>query len=145
MEEFIYRTFCPETFVSVNTVVPRRTNTLTGFVILFLTATAEAPPSEEDTITSPVRNLQKKTDLFQLQKVVFCFLFYFRILSEFLSHTTSHHKLATPPCSVDAAGDERVSQSQEAESVRGAAKRNSRVYRRLGEVSHLSASLCCSM
>lgn len=91
----VYRTFCPETFVSVNiavyTVVPCKTNILKGFlkkkfIILFLTATAEAPPSEEDTITSPVRNLQKKTDLFQLQKVfVFLFCLNFSILSEFLS------------------------------------------------------------
>lgn len=118
-EEFIYRTFCPETFVSVNTVVPCKTNSLKGFVILFLTATAEAPPSEEDTITSPVRNLQKKTDLFQLQKVLGVFFIYIiRIfIASLKRHTTSHYKLATPPRSVDAAGDERVSQSQEAESV----------------------------
>lgn len=31
---------------------------------------AEAPAIVEDTVTSPVRDLQKKTDLFQLQKVV---------------------------------------------------------------------------
>ncbi len=38
--------------------------------VLFLTAVAaETPPCVEDVLTSPVKNLQKKTDLFQLQKV----------------------------------------------------------------------------
>lgn len=34
------------------------------------TVSAETPPCVEDCITSPVRNLQKKTDLFQLQKTL---------------------------------------------------------------------------
>ncbi|KAK9533746.1 hypothetical protein VZT92_008846 [Zoarces viviparus] len=34
------------------------------------TGAAESPPSVEDSITSPVKNLQKKTDLFQLQKTL---------------------------------------------------------------------------
>ncbi|XP_029316680.1 origin recognition complex subunit 3 isoform X2 [Cottoperca gobio] len=35
-----------------------------------LDVAAEPPPSVEDCITSPVKNLQKKTDLFQLQKAL---------------------------------------------------------------------------
>ncbi|XP_042356988.1 origin recognition complex subunit 3 [Plectropomus leopardus] len=34
------------------------------------TVAAEHPPSEEESLTSPVKNLQKKTDLFQLQKTL---------------------------------------------------------------------------
>ncbi|XP_074517177.1 origin recognition complex subunit 3 [Sebastes fasciatus] len=34
------------------------------------TVAAEPPPSVEESITSPVKNLQKKTDLFQLQKTL---------------------------------------------------------------------------
>lgn len=44
------------------------------FATLCLTAAAEAAPAQDDTVTSPVRNLQKKTDLFQLQKVFFLLL-----------------------------------------------------------------------
>uniref|UniRef100_A0A8C3GAQ6 Origin recognition complex subunit 3 n=1 Tax=Cyclopterus lumpus TaxID=8103 RepID=A0A8C3GAQ6_CYCLU len=36
----------------------------------YLTVAAEPSPSVEDSITSPVKNLQKKTDLFQLQKTL---------------------------------------------------------------------------
>ena len=40
------------------------------FLADFLRAAApEAIAAVEDTVTSPVKNLQKKTDLFQLQKV----------------------------------------------------------------------------
>lgn len=43
---------------------------------LLPTAAAEVAPDQDDTVlTSPVRNLQKKTDLFQLQKVLFFFFF----------------------------------------------------------------------
>uniref|UniRef100_A0A3P8TWZ5 Origin recognition complex subunit 3 n=1 Tax=Amphiprion percula TaxID=161767 RepID=A0A3P8TWZ5_AMPPE len=39
--------------------------------VLFLTAVvSEMAPSVEDSITSPIKNLQKKTDLFQLQKTL---------------------------------------------------------------------------
>lgn len=38
--------------------------------MLFLAAAAaETAPAVEEGITSPMKNLQKKTDLFQLQKV----------------------------------------------------------------------------
>lgn len=44
------------------------------FLDLFLPAAVpEAPAPVEDTVTSPVKNLQKKTDLFQLQKVFYHF------------------------------------------------------------------------
>ena len=43
------------------------------FCIVLPKAATEMAPSVEESITSPVKNLQKKTDLFQLQKVVHCF------------------------------------------------------------------------
>lgn len=52
------------------------TNCVKEADVLFLTnfllaAAPEATVTVEDTITSPVKNLQKKTDLFQLQKVFY--------------------------------------------------------------------------
>lgn len=149
-KSWINRTFCPETFVSVNSVVPCKTNTLKGFCNPVPDSYCWGPPQwgGDDHISR--EESSKENGSVPAAKGCFLFFFLFQdIIRIFIAslkrHTTSHYKLATPPRSVDAAGDERVSQSQEAESVRGAAKRDSRVYRRLGEVSRLSASICCSM
>lgn len=86
------------------------------FFKLVLTA-PEAPV--EDPVTSPVRNLQKKTDLFQLQKVLY-----------HSSEEVQPHHCGNSFClPADPPGDERVSQSQKTESVRAAAKWSSGVYR----------------
>lgn len=76
----------------------------------------------EDPVTSPVRNLQKKTDLFQLQKVLYH-------SSEEVQPHRCGNSFCLPVCPADPPGDERVSQSQKTESVRAAAKWSSGVYR----------------
>lgn len=52
--------------------IKRALSQLTELLAKFkqLDAAAEAAPAQDDTVTSPVRNLQKKTDLFQLQKTL---------------------------------------------------------------------------
>lgn len=54
---------------------------------------------------------------------------------------TLSYKLVILSCTVDAAGDERVSESQKTESVWGVAKWSSRVYRQLSEVRHFNLLL----
>lgn len=73
------------------------------FANSFLTAAAEVAPAQDDAVTSPVRNLQKKTDLFQLQKVLFLLLYIIR----FKTPLEKRHNPATiPSCFLDVAGDE---------------------------------------
>lgn len=43
------------------------------FLLFFLLVSSAPEAPVEDTVTSPVKNLQKKTDLFQLQKVLYHF------------------------------------------------------------------------
>lgn len=43
------------------------------FFCHFLPVSSAPEAPVEDTVTSPVQNLQKKTDLFQLQKVLYHF------------------------------------------------------------------------
>lgn len=78
------------------------------FVFLIFKLVSIAPEAPvEDPVTSPVRDLQKKTDLFQLQKVLY------HSSEEVQPHRcgNSFYLPADPP------GDERVSQGQKTESV----------------------------